>query len=331
MNSKTLTKTLDDVNNDLYNNLKMIRKSFYYIINKLVNEENIKNNTKNNINIQINNLENILQSINGNLIFFNENQDKISSISEKFCSDLFPIFEGNVNQNNKKVDIEVIIMGLSKKLKIFDKNFFYDEYILSSNIELENNINKRSKEVSKENAEIEIRKIHKKELENYIGQNNFKNISCEIKNDEKKENDVKIVNCFEFYLTNFIIKLFPSKPNNLKPITFDMQCKYISLHNTLLKEKINAELSSVFDLLTKKYIIKENNGINFVKSFVNYIHDLDKIFYIKCYGCKRNSKYSYIEKFFYPPYIKYNIEKYYNLKYPTNDKDILFFHPQCID
>ena len=167
MNSKPLTKTLDDVNNELYNNLKMIRRYFYYIINKLVNEENIKNNTKNNINIQINNLEKVLQSINENLIFFNENQDKINSISEKFCSDLFPIFEDNVNQNYKKVDLDIIIKGLSKKLKIFDKNFFYDEYILSSNIKLENNINEKIKEISKEKTEIQIIKIDENELNNY--------------------------------------------------------------------------------------------------------------------------------------------------------------------
>ena len=110
-----------------------------------------------------------------------------------------------------------------------------------------------------------------------------------------------------------------------------MQCKYISLHNTLLKEKINAELSSIFDLLTKKFIIKENNGIIFVKSFINYIHDLDKIFYIKCYGCKKNSKYSIIEKNFNPPFIKYNKEKYSNLNFPNKDRDILFFHPECIN
>ena len=320
MNSKPLTKTLDDVNNELYNNLKMIRRYFYYIINKLVNEENIKNNTKNNINIQINNLEKVLQSINENLIFFNENQDKINSISEKFCSDLFPIFEANVNQNYKKVDLDIIIKGLSKKLKIFDKNFFYDEYILSSNIKLENNINEKIKEISKEKTEIQIIKIDDKELNNYIEQNEFKNISLKT-----------ISNCIEFHLINFIIKLFPSNPNNLKPITFDMQCKYISLHNTLLKEKINAELSSIFDLLTKKFIIKENNGIIFVKSFINYIHDLDKIFYIKCYGCKKNSKYSFIEKNFNPPFIKYNKEKYSNLNFPNKDRDILFFHPECIN
>ena len=320
MNSKPLTKTLDDVNNELYNNLKMIRRYFYYIINKLVNEENIKNNTKNNINIQINNLEKVLQSINENLIFFNENQDKINSISEKFCSDLFPIFEDNVNQNYKKVDLDIIIKGLSKKLKIFDKNFFYDEYILSSNIKLENNINEKIKEISKEKTEIQIIKIDDKELNNYIEQNEFKNISLNT-----------ISNCIEFHLINFIIKLFPSNPNNLKPITFDMQCKYISLHNTLLKEKINAELSSIFDLLTKKFIIKENNGIIFVKSFINYIHDLDKIFYIKCYGCKKNSKYSFIEKNFNPPFIKYNKEKYSNLNFPNKDRDILFFHPECIN
>ena len=320
MNSKPLTKTLDDVNNELYNNLKMIRRYFYYIINKLVNEENIKNNTKNNINIQINNLEKVLQSINENLIFFNENQDKINSISEKFCSDLFPIFEDNVNQNYKKVDLDIIIKGLSKKLKIFDKNFFYDEYILSSNIKLENNINEKIKEISKEKTEIQIIKIDENELNNYIEQNEFKNISLKT-----------ISNCIEFHLINFIIKLFPSNPNNLKPITFDMQCKYISLHNTLLKEKINAELSSIFDLLTKKFIIKENNGIIFVKSFINYIHDLDKIFYIKCYGCKKNSKYSFIEKNFNPPFIKYNKEKYSNLNFPNKDRDILFFHPECIN
>jgi len=320
MNSKPLTKTLDDVNNELYNNLKMIRRYFYYIINKLVNEENIKNNTKNNINIQINNLEKVLQSINENLIFFNENQDKINSISEKFCSDLFPIFEDNVNQNYKKVDLDIIIKGLSKKLKIFDKNFFYDEYILSSNIKLENNINEKIKEISKEKTEIQIIKIDDKELNNYIEQNEFKNISLNT-----------ISNCIEFHLINFIIKLFPSNPNNLKPITFDMQCKYISLHNTLLKDKINAELSSIFDLLTKKFIIKENNGIIFVKSFINYIHDLDKIFYIKCYGCKKNSKYSFIEKNFNPPFIKYNKEKYSNLNFPNKDRDILFFHPECIN
>ena len=320
MNSKPLTKTLDDVNNELYNNLKMIRRYFYYIINKLVNEENIKNNTKNNINIQINNLEKVLQSINENLIFFNENQDKINSISEKFCSDLFPIFEDNVNQNYKKVDLDIIIKGFSKKLKIFDKNFFYDEYILSSNIKLENNINEKIKEISKEKTEIQIIKIDDKELNNYIEQNEFKNISSKT-----------ISNCIEFHLINFIIKLFPSNPNNLKPITFDMQCKYISLHNTLLKDKINAELSSIFDLLTKKFIIKENNGIIFVKSFINYIHDLDKIFYIKCYGCKKNSKYSFIEKNFNPPFIKYNKEKYSNLNFPNKDRDILFFHPECIN
>ena len=320
MNSKPLTKTLDDGNNELYNNLKMIRRYFYYIINKLVNEENIKNNTKNNINIQINNLEKVLQSINENLIFFNENQDKINSISEKFCSDLFPIFEDNVNQNYKKVDLDIIIKGLSKKLKIFDKNFFYGEYILSSNIKLENNINEKIKEISKEKTEIQIIKIDDKELNNYIEQNEFKNISLNA-----------ISNCIEFHLINFIIKLFPSNPNNLKPITFDMQCKYISLHNTLLKDKINAELSSIFDLLTKKFIIKENNGIIFVKSFINYIHDLDKIFYIKCYGCKKNSKYSFIEKNFNPPFIKYNKEKYSNLNFPNKDRDILFFHPECIE
>ena len=332
------TKPLNDVNFELYRKLMHIRKIFYYILRLLINEEYINNNNcKNSIISQINNLENVSQSINENLIIFNDNQDKIDSISDAYFNSLIKNFKDNIfnnsinNQNYKNVDFEVIIKALSRKLKIFDINFFYNEYILPFNIKLECNLYKAIKRNPKENNQIQNLKIDEEELKNYIKQNGFKNLVFKIVNEDKKVDDVEIVKYIEFHLKNFIITLIPTRPNNIMPLTFDIKSKFLSFNNTLLRRKILTELSSSIDALIKNNIIRENNYNNLVKNLINYIHDLDKIFYIKCYGCKRNSKYSYIEKFFYPPYIKYNIEKYYNLKYPTNDKDILFFHPQCID
>jgi len=320
-----IRKPLNEANYDLYALFKRVREVFYSLLNKLANSEYIINNNSKDIFDQLKKLENFLLIINDYLKNFNENQDKISSISDKYIINLIYTNQMNINRNYNLVDIEFIINNLSIKLNNFDyinrKEILYNKANLLQHKQNNNN-----------NNQIITQPIDEQDIKNYINQNKFKLISFKIVHQDKEPKSHPIIAYFEFELKNFFIKLIPQKPNNVVTQSFTLESRYNTLYNTLLLRKIHNELSKVIEFLYIKFINRENNGLNFLKSFINHIQDLDKIFYIKCYGCKKNSRYSHFEKSFFPPFIKYNIEMYfYKFKFPNNDKDKLFFHPECLD
>ena len=316
-------KALNEVNLDLYNLFKNVRDIFYSLLNKIANKDSINNNnSRDNIFNMLSKLEGMVQYMNETLKIFNENPDKIEYIQDEYISNLINTNQININRNYDLVDIDIIIKNLAVKLNILD---YLNKKIFSLNkgnlIQYKANNNKNST-----TQQIDGEKIY-----NYIKQNKFKIVSFKLVNNDNQVNNNPTLKYIEFGLNNFTIKLIPQRQNNLCTKNFEIKSEYISLYNTLLMRKIRNELSKMIELLYNKYINKDNSGIAFLKSVIIYIHDFDKIFYIKCYSCKRNSKYSFSEKTFFPPFIKYNFEKYNNLKFQIKDKDILFFHPQCID
>ena len=115
-----IRKPLNEANYDLYALFKRVREVFYSLLNKLANSEYIINNNSKDIFDQLKKLENFLLIINDYLKNFNENQDKISSISDKYIINLIYTNQMNINRNYNLVDIEFIINNLSIKLNNFD-------------------------------------------------------------------------------------------------------------------------------------------------------------------------------------------------------------------
>ena len=166
-------------------------------------------------------------------------------------------------------------------------------------------------------------KINEVKVNEFIKNNRYKQISFKIQTESDNLKN------FSFELIHFQIIFTPKIINNFLTDDFKIQSKLKSLENTLLIQKIEKELLNIVQFFYYKY--QENNSeSSFVKDFINCIHDYDNIFHIRCNACKKNSKYSFKEKTFFPPYIKYYKDKYGNYKYSYNYKESLFFHPQCI-
>jgi hypothetical protein len=315
-------KLINEANIELYSLFKNVRGVFYGLLNKLANKDYIINNNSKDIFDRLNNLENLLKKMNECLNYFNENQDKTNSISDKYIWSIIYSNQTNIKRNYSLVYIDILINNLL--IKLINSDYLYRKEIFSNKANLIQHKPNNNQNITQH--------IDEEDIQNYIIQNKFKLISFKIVNQDKVENNHPIIAYFEFGLNNFTIKLIPQKPNNVVTQSFTLECRYKSLYNTLLFRKIHNELSKVIEFLYNRFINRENNGMNFIKSFINHIQDLDKIFSIKCYGCKKNSRYSNVEKSFFPPFFKYNIDiYYYKFKYPIIDKDKLFFHPECID
>ena len=73
------------------------------------------------------------------------------------------------------------------------------------------------------------------------------------------------------------------------------------------------------------------NILDFIKNFLNYLYNYNNLMKKKCAICNRISKYSFVEKCFFPPYYKlFKIYKIPNdINYEFNEKENLFYHEDC--
>ena len=111
----------------------------------------------------------------------------------------------------------------------------------------------------------------------------------------------------------------------------------------LLENRFRLMLSFVYDEKRKKQNMYNNPNnpsvkidkeflVEFLKKLVNYLYDYDKIFKIKCDFCGKLTKYSLVEKYFFPPYYKMYKEK--EMPLSQNNKIIeveknYFYHEDC--
>jgi hypothetical protein len=112
----------------------------------------------------------------------------------------------------------------------------------------------------------------------------------------------------------------------------------------LLEFRFRPMLNFVYEEKRKKQNILFNNPnspsvkidkeflVEFLKKLVNYLYDYDKIFKIKCDFCGKLTKYSLVEKYFFPPYYKMYKEK--EMPLSQNNKIIeveknYFYHEDC--
>lgn len=109
----------------------------------------------------------------------------------------------------------------------------------------------------------------------------------------------------------------------------------------LIQERIESILNLIYEEKKRKNMSLNNNSIivfdeetlkEFLKKFINYINDYNKITNLKCNLCQKRAKYSYMEKCFLPPFYKLYKEKEILPPNNKNENDIeqkLFFHEEC--
>ena len=313
MNAKKIE--LNEINRKLYKYFKEIRVYFYNLFyNSIQNEK--KSDFKNPEYVEgvLKNYQDLIFNMKTYLTYFNGNRNITCYISEKFINELINAIKENFNFNYNICDIENIYKSI-----IIQSNFIFIKFSYFSNIEIlkdincENSFNKGTKALLISNSQ----QFEEKKIQNYIEEKKYKMILFELE-------------LFNFVIS-FTIEEKENESNSVLITNTNIQSKYISLHNTLLMKKIKEEILDIIEFFFQLTKAKENNAINFFEIFIDYIHDYDKIFKIKCFKCKKNSKYSHFEKAFFPPFIKFNLEKLNNnnLKYINRGNEELFFHPQC--
>ena len=143
------------------------------------------------------------------------------------------------------------------------------------------------------------------------------------------ENKEKNAINFEVKLFDFNIILIVNKTNNIIN-EIRLNEIYRPFNNSLLTKLLENELSDLVDRFSNRFKSKEICLNEYIFNFLEYIKDLNKIYNSKCEKCKKNSKYSFTQKAFLPPIIKYSYVKYGNIFLYNRGKESLFFHPQCI-
>jgi len=81
----------------------------------------------------------------------------------------------------------------------------------------------------------------------------------------------------------------------------------------------------------KSVSFTQQNILEFIKNFINYLYNYNNLMKKKCALCNQISKYSFIEKSFFPPY--YKLYKTYKIpidnNFVFNEKENLFYHEDC--
>ena len=104
---------------------------------------------------------------------------------------------------------------------------------------------------------------------------------------------------------------------------------------TLFENRIEFILNLFFDEKKvnpqKAIVFSPQNILDFIKFFLNYIYNYNNLMKKKCAICNKISKYSFIEKCFFPPYYKlFKIYKIPNdINFEFNEKENLFYHEDC--
>jgi hypothetical protein len=298
--------------------LRNIRKYFYEIIKILPN-----NDVNNPISDKAINLEDMIDGLGKLLLYFN-NTDKYNIILSKNTLNLANIKNPNISINIDYNSSYFYILNNYYYIKIYCCMLNKQNNILvKPRVEPKNSFSSiKSNPSNNYNDKEELN--FKKVIYNYIEQKNYKYIKIIYLEIEKK----KEIN-FEIKLVNLNINLLVNKTENIiKHIKINEI--YRPFSNSLLIKLLDDELSDIVNRFSNRFKNNEINLNDYISSFIEYVKDLDLIFYSKCTKCKKNSKYSFTQKAFLPPLIKYNNEKYGNLASFNRNKESLFFHPQCI-
>ncbi len=307
---------IDEVYNSLNGFLRNIRKYFYEIIKILPNKDINKLILDRAIN-----LEEMVKRMGKILLFFN-NRNKYNITFSKNMLNLANIKIPNTSLNNNNLDLYILSNYYFYKLYIcmFNKQIYHNN---KPRAEPKNNystFNSNSSKIHNDKEELNF----KKAIYNYLEQKNYKNINIIYMEIEKK-NEIN----FEIKLVNLSISFLVNKTENII-MYIKVNEIYRPFSNSLLIKLLDDELSDLVKRFSNRFKNNEIKLNEYIINFIEYIKDLDMIFYSKCEKCKRNSKYSFTQKAFLPPLIKYVYEKYGNIVLFNRNKESLFFHPQCI-
>ena len=318
---------IDEFYKSFYTNLLHIRKYFYELIKMLPDKD-----TNNNINARALLLEDLLEKMRKLLLSFSNKDRYIILMSKNLLNvanakNNYLNLDININKNYNNLHFSLINnyyyfklynCMFRKQININNK-FRIDLNNIYASFKSNSSINQNNKENNKEEEKEFMKTIY-----NYIGQKQYKHIFIIYKEKET----IKEFN-FEVKLINLSIIVLVNKADNII-----FQCKvneiYKPFSNSLLIQLINDELLDLVKRFSYRFRMKEMNFKEYILNFIEYIKDLDKIFYSKCEKCKKYSKYSFTQKAFLPPFIKYYYEKYGSLFLYNRSKEILFLHPQCI-
>ena len=310
---------IDELYKSLSGILGLIRKYFYEIINVLTNKD-----INNHITDKAINLEDIIEKLRKMLLYFNK-PDEYNIILNKNMLNLANIKNPNITINKDCNNLDFFILSNYYYCKLF--NHIYNKQIKSHN---KSRIEQKNSFASIKSNSSNIHNDKKEELNfqkaiySYIEQKKYKHINIMYMEFEKKKEI-----SFEIKLVNLSIGLLVNKTEKIiKQIKINEI--YRPFSNSLLIKLLNDELSDLVIRFSNRFKNNEINLNQYIFSFIEYIKDLDKIFYSTCEKCKKNAKYSFPQKAFLPPLIKYNYEKYGNIFLFNKSKESLFFHPQCI-
>ena len=288
--------------------------------------------------------------------FFIEFQKEMSFLNGQL-EDFGKYYEKNISYNINYRNINELITLYNNYEKMTMKNILFKEKIQKNELvflifnrivnmcqfsivadtlksEIKNSyiIRKKNNKQEKNGASIMQANI-KIKIDNYI-KNYLKN-GIEFNYDHKGFISIK-------YLPFLIIIGLPLKDNimslkykitiNINFINGKKESQYLILIEKLkilIDNRISSILSLIFDdkkITTQKVIIfSEYTLVDFIINLLNYLYNFNNIFTTKCALCNHISKYSYIEKCFFPPYYKlFKINKF-----GINETENLFFHEDC--
>ena len=364
----------------LINQIKSIKGNFYEILNVL----SIKNygyqpkisfwGVYNNKNLNDVNIENQLQKIDPLELFYNYSKGLITSINRlnKCLTAINSYVEKNfhyLNEKNNKIkkftdsnnnhNKKTLTQSEINENLLYFINNLHDiliynivSYKCGQNINFLFTDNSYTKKLS----ETFILEPKKNIFDNIIKklsiiQKYYKNLTIKIT--EANDN--------QFYMFSIIIKnmikiklIFTSNFYN-KEITPQNLNKFVLIkvnginvdENSILYLRLNCifmnELKNIFFNNRKKYFIES------LILFFEFIYDYQYIFKIKCLKCNKNVKYSFDDKFFYPPLLRDKNINGFDSKKLMNDigngranlkdiekeekiinENIKFYHEECI-
>lgn len=361
----------------LINQIKSIKGNFYEILNVL----SIKNygyqpkisfwEIYNKDNLHEVNIENHLQKIDAVEQFYNYSKGFISSINR--LNKCLIAMNSYVEKNN-----HYLLEKNNKKIKVIDNNNICSRKIIGKN-----ELNEKYLCFINNLHDILMYNIvtykNGQNINLFFSDNNFTKILSDVFIFESKinffDNLIKKLNIIQRYYKNLSIKLTEANDNqfyifsiiikNMIKIIIIFSCnfynkeitpqnfdKFILIRvsgmsvdeNSLLYLKLSniflAEMKNIFFNNRKKYLVE------CLILFLEFIYDYQYLFKIKCSKCNKNVKYSFEDKFFYPPLLKEkNIDNFDNKKL-INDiengrvknigkeekiiiQNIKFYHEEC--
>ena len=349
-----ILNNINSLKNILLSYLNFFSPKSEKIMNSIYLNQNTSLNRIDSNGNYINNVE-INKKVNN---YFEEFQKELSSLN-KILEEFQKYYENNSIFNDNYRNIQELISLFENLNSLRLKNNIFKDKI--QKIELIFLIFKHITDIGEysiveESLKSEIKSCYnikkKVKLERSINPNYLEDIK------EKINIYIKNVMCckidFDLDSKGFIkIKYFPFVINIGLPLKDNYYCLKNKVtiiikfdnqkeeHDLLLLDKIKSLfdtriltiLNSVYDEKKAKFqkviTFTKQNLLDFITNFLNYLYNYNNIMNIPCAFCNKISKYSFIEKCFYPPYYKlYKISKI-EIDGKINERENLFFHEEC--